>query len=57
MVNDIPTFRVDHMPYGGVKMSGQGREGVRFAVEEMTETKLVCYRTPPAMPPERSSTR
>ncbi|MFB9276789.1 aldehyde dehydrogenase family protein [Cohnella cellulosilytica] len=41
MINDIPTFRVDHMPYGGVKESGIGREGVKYAVEEMTETKLV----------------
>lgn len=41
MINDIPTFRVDHMPYGGVKESGVGREGVRYAVEEMTEQKLV----------------
>lgn len=41
MINDIPTFRVDHMPYGGVKESGFGREGVRYAVEEMTELKLV----------------
>ncbi len=41
MINDIPTFRVDHMPYGGVKESGSGREGVKYAVEEMTETKLV----------------
>ncbi|WDL99443.1 aldehyde dehydrogenase family protein [Alicyclobacillus sp. ALC3] len=43
MINDIPTFRVDHMPYGGVKDSGMGREGVRFAVEEMTELKLVVF--------------
>ena len=41
MVNDVPTFRVDHMPYGGVKLSGFGREGVRYAIEEMTEMKLV----------------
>ncbi|WP_121660758.1 aldehyde dehydrogenase family protein [Metabacillus litoralis] len=43
MVNDIPTFRVDHMPYGGVKESGVGREGVKFAIEEMTEQKLVVF--------------
>ena len=43
MVNDVPTFRVDHMPYGGVKQSGFGREGVRYAVEEMTELKLVTF--------------
>ncbi|MFD0959875.1 aldehyde dehydrogenase family protein [Paenibacillus chungangensis] len=41
IINDIPTFRVDHMPYGGVKDSGTGREGVRYAVEEMTEMKLI----------------
>lgn len=41
MINDIPTFRVDHMPYGGVKESGTGREGIKYAVEEMTEMKLV----------------
>ena len=43
MINDTSTFRVDHMPYGGVKQSGFGREGVRSAIEEMTETKLVAY--------------
>lgn len=41
MINDIPTYRVDHMPYGGVKESGFGREGVKYAIEEMTEMKLV----------------
>ncbi|MDQ0411989.1 aldehyde dehydrogenase family protein [Mesobacillus stamsii] len=44
MINDIPTFRVDHMPYGGVKQSGTGREGVKYAVEEMTELKLVSFK-------------
>jgi acyl-CoA reductase-like NAD-dependent aldehyde dehydrogenase len=43
VVNDSSTFRVDHMPYGGVKQSGFGREGVRYAIEEMTEMKLVAY--------------
>ena len=42
MINDVPTFRVDHMPYGGVKLSGFGREGVKYAIEEMTEMKLVA---------------
>lgn len=42
IINDIPTFRVDHMPYGGNKESGQGREGIRFAMEEMTNIKFVC---------------
>jgi len=41
VVNDVPGFRVDHAPYGGVKESGQGREGVRYAIEEMTELKLL----------------
>ncbi len=43
MINDIPTFRVDQMPYGGVKESGMGREGVKYAVEEMTEMKLIVF--------------
>ncbi|WP_042350685.1 aldehyde dehydrogenase family protein [Bacillus massiliigorillae] len=43
LINDIPTFRVDHMPYGGVKESGTGREGIKYAVEEMTELKLVVW--------------
>ena len=43
VVNDVPTFRIDHMPYGGVKLSGFGREGLRYAIEEMTEMKLVAY--------------
>jgi acyl-CoA reductase-like NAD-dependent aldehyde dehydrogenase len=41
MINDVCTFRVDHMPYGGVKSSGSGREGLRYAIEEMTELKLL----------------
>ena len=41
VINDIPGFRVDHAPYGGVKQSGQGREGVRYAIEEMTELRLL----------------
>ncbi len=43
MVNDISAFRVDHMPYGGVKRSGFGREGLRYAIEEMTEIKLLTF--------------
>ena len=42
ILNDIPTFRIDHMPYGGVKQSGFGREGVKYAMEEMTELKLLA---------------
>jgi len=41
IVNDVPTWRIDHMPYGGVKDSGFGREGLRYAIEEMTELKLL----------------
>lgn len=41
VVNDISGFRVDHLPYGGVKQSGTGREGVRYAIEEMTEKRLL----------------
>ena len=43
MVNDVSTFRMDHMPYGGVKQSGAGREGLRYAIEEMSEMKLITY--------------
>jgi acyl-CoA reductase-like NAD-dependent aldehyde dehydrogenase len=43
MVNDVSTFRIDHMPYGGVKSSGLGREGLRYAIEEMTELKLITF--------------
>ncbi|MGG0175351.1 aldehyde dehydrogenase family protein [Gottfriedia acidiceleris] len=43
VINDVPTFRVDQMPYGGVKESGTGREGLKYAIEEMTEMKLVIW--------------
>ena len=46
MINDVPTFRVDLMPYGGQKGSGLGREGPRFAMEEMTEIRVVGFRRP-----------
>jgi glyceraldehyde-3-phosphate dehydrogenase (NADP+) len=42
IINDVPTYRMDHMPYGGVKGSGFGREGIRYAMEEMTERKLLA---------------
>ncbi|NIM20022.1 MAG: aldehyde dehydrogenase family protein [Candidatus Latescibacteria bacterium] len=42
VVNDVPTYRADQMPYGGVKESGMGREGLRFAIEEMTEIKILA---------------
>jgi acyl-CoA reductase-like NAD-dependent aldehyde dehydrogenase len=45
IVNDIPTFRLDHMPYGGVKESGYGREGIKYAVQEMTELKFITIKT------------
>ncbi|MEP6813558.1 MAG: aldehyde dehydrogenase family protein [Actinomycetota bacterium] len=45
MVNDVSTFRIDHMPYGGVKSSGAGREGLRYAIEEMTEMKLLTFNS------------
>ena len=41
VVNDIPGYRVDHLPYGGVKQSGLGREGVRYAIEEMTDLRVL----------------
>ncbi|MGA0585652.1 aldehyde dehydrogenase family protein [Dyella sp. KRB-257] len=44
VVNDVPSFRVDNMPYGGVKLSGLGREGVRYAIEDMTEIRLMVMR-------------
>ncbi len=45
IVNDNPTFRVDNMPYGGIKRSGFGREGIRYAMEEMTEPKMLALGT------------
>jgi acyl-CoA reductase-like NAD-dependent aldehyde dehydrogenase len=46
IVNDVPTYRVDNMPYGGTKDSGMGREGIRYAIQEMTETKLLVLAQP-----------
>lgn len=46
MINEIPSWRMDHMPYGGVKDSGLGREGIRWAIESMTEPRLLVIRTP-----------
>lgn len=46
VVGDVPSWRVDHMPYGGVKDSGIGREGIRYAIEDMTEIRLLVLRTP-----------
>ncbi|MEX1826497.1 aldehyde dehydrogenase family protein [Luteibacter sp. CQ10] len=44
IVNDVPSFRVDNMPYGGAKSSGLGREGVRYAIEDMTDVRLMVIR-------------
>ena len=46
IIGDVPSWRVDNMPYGGVKDSGLGREGVKYAIEDMTEIRLLAIRTP-----------
>ncbi len=46
VIGDVPSWRVDNMPYGGVKDSGLGREGVRYAIEDMTEIRLMVVRDP-----------
>ena len=46
VIGDVPSYRVDNMPYGGVKDSGLGREGIRFAVEDMTEIRMLVVRNP-----------
>lgn len=46
VIGDVPSWRVDNMPYGGVKDSGLGREGIRWSIEDMTETRLMVIRTP-----------
>jgi acyl-CoA reductase-like NAD-dependent aldehyde dehydrogenase len=44
IINDAPVFRLDHMPYGGTKASGLGREGVRYAMEELTDLRLLALK-------------
>ncbi len=51
VIGDVPSYRVDNMPYGGVKDSGLGREGVRFAMEDMTEIRNLVIRTPETRTP------
>jgi glyceraldehyde-3-phosphate dehydrogenase (NADP+) len=46
IINDVPTYRIDHMPYGGVKDSGLGREGLRWAIEDMTEVRIMVIAQP-----------
>jgi glyceraldehyde-3-phosphate dehydrogenase (NADP+) len=45
IINDYPTFRLDHTPYGGMKDSGLGREGVKYAIDAMTQVKTAVFRT------------
>jgi acyl-CoA reductase-like NAD-dependent aldehyde dehydrogenase len=56
VIGDVPSYRVDNMPYGGVKDSGLGREGVRFAMEDMTEIRNLVIRTPEAKAPPSAPT-
>ena len=46
IVNDSPSYRIDHMPYGGVKDSGLGREGIRYAMDDMSEPRLLVIAEP-----------
>lgn len=48
VIGDVPSWRVDHIPYGGVKDSSLGREGIRYAIEDMTEIRLMVLRDPQA---------
>jgi acyl-CoA reductase-like NAD-dependent aldehyde dehydrogenase len=53
VINDVPSYRVDNMPYGGVKDSGLGREGIRFAMEDMTEIRNLVIRRREEGPPKK----
>ena len=57
LVNEVPTWRSDAMPYGGVKDSGFGREGVRYAIEEMTERRTLVLPASPPWPEHASHPR
>ncbi len=46
MVNDSTDYRLDSMPFGGIKNSGLGREGIKFSLQEMTEPKVICWYLP-----------
>ena len=46
IINDTPNFRADHMPYGGLHKSGLGREGLKYAIEEMTHLQMVAIKSP-----------
>jgi acyl-CoA reductase-like NAD-dependent aldehyde dehydrogenase len=52
IINDVPTYRIDHMPYGGVKDSGLGREGLRWSIEDMTELRLMVVAEPDRPTPQ-----
>jgi acyl-CoA reductase-like NAD-dependent aldehyde dehydrogenase len=54
IINDVPTYRIDHMPYGGVKDSGLGREGLRWAIEDMTEIRIMVVAEAEKAAPRRS---
>ena len=55
IINDVPTYRIDHMPYGGVKDSGLGREGLRWAIDDMTEIRLMVIAESERPAPRPSS--